>query len=89
MTPDYMTVLLEKIDEIRVDIGEIKVTQARQAGALETHIRRTELAEAAIAHVQARVVPIEAHVAQMAGAWKLVTALALLIGTAAAAVRFL
>ena len=88
----FIDSILERIDAstheirgemtaMRQDISAITVLTAKQQGILETHIRRTELAEAAIkqtadaaalarAQLDSRIVPIEAHVAMWGGAGK-------------------
>ncbi len=67
---------------MRQDVSLLQNISAKQQGILETHIKRTELAEAAIKHtadeavksrdiLDGRITPLEAHVSMWAGAGKL------------------
>lgn len=73
--------LEEKLDKIVEHISEINTTLAVNTSSLETHIRRTELAESQIQNLQDDIKPIKSHVAFMKGvAWALGVAGSILIG---------
>lgn len=89
-----------EMSEMRKDLSAMAVLTSKQQGILETHIRRTEAAEAAIKQTAAtaaenrhqlegRIVPLESHVAMWAGAGKLVAMLALLAGMVMAIYKLL
>lgn len=64
--------LEEKLDKIVDDISEIKTTLAINTASLETHIKRTEIAEENISKIQEDIKPIKSHVAFVKGAmWAL------------------
>ncbi len=63
----------EKLDKVVDSISEINVTLARQAVSLEEHIKRSNMLEA-------KMVPVERHVAMVNGALKFVGLLGVLAG---------
>lgn len=71
----------EKLDKIVDDISDIKQTMATNTASLETHIRRTDLAEERMDGMDNKITPLEKHVAFMKGAaWALGIVGAMLIG---------
>lgn len=69
--------LLKRIDK-RLD--NLDVTMAKNTTSLEIHVKRTDLLEA-------KLEPVEKHVAMMHGAFKLIGLLATLAGIGAAIVE--
>ena len=66
----------DKLDKIIDDIGEIKVTHAKNTAHLEEHMRRTDLLETRVEQVAGSIQPIQTHVDMIKGAMKLVTIVA-------------
>jgi hypothetical protein len=50
--------LEQNLDDVKSDLGEIKVVQAEQAADLKHHIFRTDLAEARIEMLQSEINPL-------------------------------
>lgn len=71
MSDDKLDRIEHKIDIVKEDISDIKITLADQHRSLVDHIQRTELLEKAI-------IPIQRHVDQVSGALKTAGVLALL-----------
>lgn len=70
-----------KIDKMVEDISEIKITMAQNTASLETHIRRTEIAEEQISTIKDDIKPIKSHVAFVKGAiWSLGIVGAVILG---------
>lgn len=76
---------------IQRDIGDIKVTAARQEENLKEHMRRTELAEEAIAlarteasakakALELELLPVKNHVIMVNGVFKFIGIVAVLLG---------
>lgn len=65
----------EKIDAIKDDVNDIKVTQAEQNLILKEHMRRTELLEEIVE-------PMKKHIDGLHGVIKLVKVLGILAGIA-------
>lgn len=80
MHDDVTNRLLDKVDEIQRDIGDIKTVQGQQHESLKEHIRRTELLEA-------RVEPLEQATHMWAGAGKLLMGLVAFGGLVIAALK--
>jgi hypothetical protein len=59
----------KKLDKIQEDISDIKVIMARNTESLEIHIKRSDLLEA-------KMQPVEQHVAMIQGAMKLISVMA-------------
>lgn len=77
----------DKQDKVYDELIEIKVTQGKQAGILEEHIRRTELAEKAIERLNEvdemiydEMEPLNNHVKYVQGAMKATVFLGVIIG---------
>ena len=89
MPSETLTRIESKIDRIDCRQGEMNVTLARQAEQLGEHMRRTELAERNLAHLQVELKPLtKAHSAWI-GVGKGLTVLATSLGIIAAALRLL
>jgi len=54
--------LYEKVEKISEDIGEMKVTLAKQESNIDHHIKRTDLAEESIGLLRQDLEPIKLHV---------------------------
>lgn len=72
----------DRQESMSQDITEIKTILARQEGVLETHVMRTDIAEANLALLRADVKPIQEWKDNWSGALRLV----LIVGSVAAAV---
>lgn len=79
--------LAQKQDAIAEDISEIKVVLGRQEIQLETHIRRTQLAEENISILRQELKPVEDHVKFMQGAVKLLGIVALILSAIVSALK--
>jgi chromosome segregation ATPase len=77
----------EKLDRLDRRVDHVDSTLARQEGHLEEHIRRTELAEKAIAHLRKEIEPLKAHVAKWAGAGKVLAVAGALVALFEGAVK--
>lgn len=66
MNENQLDKISDKIDEIRVDIGDIKID-------LREHIYRTKLAEENIKILRDELKPVEKHVERMNGGIKLLS----------------
>lgn len=64
--------LEHKLDKISEDIAEIKIVQAEQAKDLKYHIRRTDLSEDRLEHIEAKILPILETKHKLDGAFKLI-----------------
>ncbi len=102
---DIIVAALERISEatseihsemvaMRESVSSLQTISTKQQGILETHIRRTEIAEAAIKQtaleaaknredLDRRVIPLEAHVSMWAGAGKLLAVVVMLVAAGA------
>ena len=87
-----------KLDEIASDVNQIKITQAVHTAQMEEHMRRTHLIETRQERFEGqvdsdfkaldkRITPVIKHVDRMSGAWKLVLAIATILGIAVAIMR--
>ncbi len=63
----------DKLDKVVESISEINVTLAKQSVSLEEHIKRSNMLEA-------KMVPVEKHVAMVNGALKFIGLLGILAG---------
>lgn len=64
--------IYDKQEKISEDMGEVKVTLARQEENIRTHIRRTELAEMNIESLRKEIEPVKTHVKMIQGALKFI-----------------
>ncbi len=67
-----------KLDAIGTHLASVDITLAKQNVTLEEHVRRTGLAEDAIAGLRDDLKPIQTHVAMVSGAFKFIGILATL-----------
>lgn len=80
----------EKLEKMDDKLGSIDVTLASQAVDLKHHIRRTDIAEDRMEHIEAQLEPIKKHVAMVHGAFKFIgVAVSALAGAAGLAKLFL
>ena len=90
--------LLEKQEQMADDIGEIKVILARQEESLRHHIRRTELAEEAIAlnrkqldvsieKLNKELEPVHKHVQLINSAFKIIGGISVVVSIVAGLVK--
>lgn len=95
---DVYDKLVEHQGQIAEDIGEIKVTLARQEESLRHHIRRTELAEEAISlnrkHLDIAIEklnkdfePVKSHVQLINSGFKIVGGVSVLVSIIAGIVK--
>lgn len=55
---ELLLLLHTKLDEVKDDIHEIKITQVKHEGNLQEHIRRSEIAEQRLDLIEGEVKPI-------------------------------
>ena len=79
----------EKMDQVQERLGEIDVTLAKNTASLEEHIRRTELAEEAIAVIKDELKPIQKHVTQVHTVFQVIGFVAVAVSIAAGVVKVL
>jgi len=75
---------LNKLDEKLDNVDKTLIVQAEQ---LKTHIYRTELAEKRLEHIEGGMVPVNAHINKVEGAFKALGVLALVVGIIAGLAR--
>lgn len=63
----------DKLDKISENIASIDVTLAKQSVILDEHVKRSNLLEA-------KLLPVEKHVAMVQGALKLLGVISIIIG---------
>ncbi len=81
MTPEeWLLRLDERLDRLEAAANRTAVTQERHHAVLEEHIRRTQLAEEAVALLREEVDPIKAHVAAFAVVGKILGAAGTVVG---------
>jgi hypothetical protein len=72
---DILLALAERVNDVREDVGDIKVTMALNTASLVEHMRRTEALEK-------QLEPVKAHVTMVNNILKLIGFIALLAGIA-------
>jgi hypothetical protein len=82
MDENKLDKVVEKIDEIRDDIADIKIDLAR-------HILRTDLAEENIKILRNELKPVERHVEHMSGGLKLLSVLIVIAAVVKLFIEFL
>jgi hypothetical protein len=83
-----LTELKAAVLKIADDLGDLKVTAAKQEVNLAEHMRRTELAEKSIELLRSDVKPIQKHVAMLEGVLKALGILSVILGLIAGAIQF-
>lgn len=86
-TEEKLDKIVEKLEQIDSRIDSVDVTLVRQAGQLEHHIYRTDLAEKHLKTLEKQIKPIQKHVDQVSGILKFFGALAVLGGIVKAAIE--
>lgn len=76
---DIINRLLDTQESIASDITEIKVILAKQEVSLDTHIKRTNLAEENIALVREELEPVKDHVKMVNNIFKLIGFISVII----------
>lgn len=80
MSDDVLSKILDKVDKISEDMSEMKVTSAKQQISLDTHIRRSDMLERLVSHLdEDKIAPLQEDMHMMKGAYKLLGASALII----------
>lgn len=74
---------MTELTEIRDLLTQILATQAVHTEQLREHMRRTDVAETALATLRGELQPVKLHVARVDGALKLLGALATGLGVLA------
>lgn len=72
---DLLLAIADRVNDVREDVTEIKVTMARNTSSLEEHMRRT-------AALERQLEPIKAHVTLVNNMLKLIGFIALVAGAA-------
>ena len=86
---DRCNVTTGHISDIKSDLSEIKVVQAKQQVILEERIKREMTIDAKIDSISEELIPLKRHDNMWAGASKLSIVICMLVGAAAAIVKFL
>ncbi len=73
MPPDFLSLVLARLDKIDDRLDESNATHVRNTTTLEHHVRRTDLLEAQIA-------PLQTHVAVVAALGKTFALVGTLVG---------
>jgi hypothetical protein len=79
--------LSERLDKMVASVQRIDTTLAKQAVTLEEHVKRTELAEHRIEHLQSQLDPIKAHVAGISAIPRFITLVSVLTGLSIALIE--
>lgn len=79
--------LLNKLDEIRDEITELKIITAKQEENLKIHMKRSDNLEEYMKHLEARVAPIEKHVTVLEGIAKIFGFIAIAVSIVAGVVE--
>lgn len=81
--------IFDKIDKISDDIGELKVTSAKQQVSLDVHIKRSDSLEKIVQHLdEQKIAPLENEMNQIKGIYKFVMFLSLIATIALVFVEF-
>jgi len=73
ITDDLIMTIAERVNEVRKDVQDVKVTMARNTSSLEEHMRRTEILER-------QIEPLRSHVTMVNGILKFIGFLAVIGG---------
>jgi archaellum component FlaC len=79
-TDEKLDQLAEKLEQIDSRINSIDTTLVKQAGQLEHHIYRTDLAERHLRTLERELKPVKKHVEQVSGVLKFFGGIAVLGG---------
>lgn len=79
--------VLDKLEHIDERLNYIDKTLERNTASLETHIRRTEIAEDAIKGLRSDLKPVESHVSLMNGIFKTISAFGIITGLVVAGIK--
>jgi tetrahydromethanopterin S-methyltransferase subunit G len=88
-TEEKIDRIVEKLDQIDGRIDNIDVTLVKQAGQLEHHIYRTDLAEKHLRTLESDLKPVQKHVEMVNGFLKVVGGIAVLMGMFKAGIEIL
>lgn len=90
MSDDVLSKILDKVDKISDDMSEMKVTSAKQQISLDTHIRRSDMLERLVSHLdEDKIAPLQEDMHMMKGAYKLLGVVALIITIALGVMKLL
>lgn len=79
MSDDLIKIIHEYVKEIKKDISEIKVIAGKQQVGLDLHIKRSDLLEELVQHLdEQKIQPLQDSVSQIKGIYKFVMFLSLL-----------
>lgn len=84
MIINQLRVLNDRQESLHNKVNGLFIGQGRIDENLKEHMRRTELAEAALGALKKALAPVETHVSHVEGGLKLLGLLSILTGTAAA-----
>ena len=81
--------VVDKLESLDARLDRVDVTLALQETNLDHHIKRTDIAEKRLEHLQEQLEPIKAHVQGLKGIGKAVAILCTILGAVAAAFRMM
>lgn len=89
MADDLLTIIHDDVKEIKKDISEIKIIAAKQQVGLDLHIKRSDMLEELVNHLdEQKIQPLQDSVSQIKGIYKFVMFLSLLATIALVFVEF-
>ena len=78
-----------KLEKVSDRLSSIDITLAKQEVNLEDHIRRTEIAEERLGHMEGILIPLQKHANQIDGGLKLLGAIVTVLGVVAGFIKVL
>ena len=73
----------DKLEEIKTHLSNIDITLVRNTVSLETHVKRTEMAEDRITQVEKDIKPLQKHMSEINGVLRFLGLIGIIIGAAA------
>lgn len=79
MSDDLLNKIFIKVEKISEDVGELKVTSAKQQVSLDLHVKRSNMLEDLVTHIdESKVQPLQAEMSQIKGIYKFIAFLSVL-----------
>jgi hypothetical protein len=89
MSDELIPKIFEKLEKISEDMGDLKVTSAKQQISLDEHIKRSNMLEDLVNHLdENKIQPIEKDLNQIKGIYKFIVFLSVLATIALTLVEF-
>lgn len=86
---DILGKIYNKVEKISDDMGELKVTSAKQQVSLDEHVRRTDLLEKQTEILFSEIKPLKEHVIQVSGIFKFLAGLSTVFGVIFGALKLI